>query len=156
MSVSPPHCSPWKIPVTVNPFYKLFLLWIIMLSIIIQNLQQETERWTYKTYRIQIHIHSHPPHHKFFFFKFLRLKPKKLENLPRRNTQKGTGTKERPVFGVWIFSETKKVKKRFSQQNGKRCTRLKFVLCYFSLCTVLLMQIFRFSGGRLFNFLMST
>ena len=54
----------------------------------------------------------------------VRLKRKNMENLPRRNTKKGTGTKERPVFGVWIFSETKKVKKRFSQRNGKRRTRL--------------------------------
>jgi hypothetical protein len=34
------------------------------------------------------------------------IEPKKNGNSPRRNTRKGTGTKERPVSWVWIFSRS--------------------------------------------------
>jgi hypothetical protein len=55
----------------------------------------------------------------------VRLNQKNLQNLPRRNTRKGTGTKGRPVSWVWIFSLRKKVKKSFKVLS----TGLQYLVC---------------------------
>ena len=63
----------------------------------------------------------------------VRLNQKNLENLPRRNTRKGTGTKGRPVFRVWIFSLRKKVKKSFKVLS----TGLQYLVCGCTMITFL-------------------
>ena len=51
-----------------------------------------------------------------------------------------TGTQRRPVCCFFVFLGNLS---RSSEEMGKRCTRVKLVLRYFSLCTVLLMSISR-------------
>jgi hypothetical protein len=46
------------------------------------------------------------------------------------------GTQGRPVCCFFVFLSNLS---RFSEEMGKRCTRVKLVLRYFSLCTALLM-----------------
>jgi hypothetical protein len=63
----------------------------------------------------------------------VRMNQKNLENLPRRNTRKGTGTKGRPVSWVWIFSLGKKVKKSFKVLS----TGLQYLVCGCTMITFL-------------------
>ena len=63
----------------------------------------------------------------------VRLNEKNLQNLPRRNTKKGTGTKWSPVSGVWIFSLRKKVKKSFKVLS----TGLQYLVCGCTMITFL-------------------
>ncbi len=63
----------------------------------------------------------------------VRLNQKNLQNLPRRNTKKGTGTKGRTVSWVWIFSWRKKFKKSFKVLS----TRLQYLVCGCTMITFL-------------------
>ncbi len=57
--------------------------------------------------------------------------------LNKQHSKMEPGTNECPITWIRIFSKTKKLKKKFSQQKGKLCTRLNLycvtfhcVLCY--------------------------